>query len=209
MCSYLAICTVNLFLAVCMHHSYEAPFIPQLLSDLASFSSPYMLKGRNFNCVLNPCVGMSSPRSASSTKIYKMQTFLSDFVLFNIWRVLHPLDTDYTFFSNPHQVFQNRLLSLFTDPLRQNRGLYNWHPVNICHLSPVAVTISPPYRDPSCRHRRLNPALLHNQRFVDFVTMECERFFVENKTPDISPSILWEFAKAYIHGAIISYTSDQ
>ena len=39
--------------------------------------------------------------------------------------------------------------------------------------------------------------------------MECERFFVENKTPDISPSILWEFAKAYIHGAIISYTSAQ
>ena len=39
--------------------------------------------------------------------------------------------------------------------------------------------------------------------------MECERFFVENKTPDINPSTLWESAKAYIRGAIIFYTSAQ
>ena len=190
-------------------NSYEAPFIPQLLSDLASFSSPYMLIGGDFNCVLNPCVNMSSPRSASSTKINKMHAFLNDLDLYDVWRVLHPLDKDYTFFSNPHQVF-SRIDYFFSSRTVLDRiadctiGIQS-----ISDHSPVAVTISPPYRDPSCRHWRLNPALLNNHRFVDFVTRECERFFVENKTPDISPSTLWESAKAYIRGAIISYTSAQ
>lgn len=79
-------------------NNYEAAFIPQLLADLATFSSPYILIGGDFNCVLNSGVDMSSPRLASSTKSNKLREFLKDFDLHDAWRMLHPLDRDYTFF---------------------------------------------------------------------------------------------------------------
>lgn len=33
-------------------------------------------------------------------------------------------------------------------------------------------------------------------------------FFKENKTPDVSPSLVWDTAKAYIGDLIISYTAE-
>uniref|UniRef100_A0A3P9M7X3 L1 transposable element RRM domain-containing protein n=1 Tax=Oryzias latipes TaxID=8090 RepID=A0A3P9M7X3_ORYLA len=55
----------------------------------------------------------------------------------------------------------------------------------------------------------LNPTLLSSQDFVDYITKEWEGFIAINKTPEISPSTLWESGKAYIRGSIISYTSAQ
>lgn len=75
--------------------------------------------------------------------------------------------------------------------------------------SPISVTISPPYRDPNCRHWRLDPTLLSNHSFTEHITSEWRQFISINKTPDISPSTLWEAGKAYIRGAIMSYTSAQ
>lgn len=190
-------------------NNYDAAFIPQLLADLASFSSPYILIGGDFNCVLNSAVDMSSPRLASSAKSNKLREFLKDLDLHDVWRTPHPLDRDYTFFSYPHQV-HSRIDYFFS-----SRGVLN-RTVNctigtksLSDHSPVAIIISPPYRDPCCRHWRLSPVLLSSQCFVDFVTSQCQLFFAENSTPDISPSTLWESAKAFIRGAIISYTSAQ
>lgn len=73
--------------------------------------------------------------------------------------------------------------------------------------SPISVTVSLPYRDPECRHWRLDPTLLINQSFTEYITSEWQQFISINKTPDISPSTLWEAGKAYLHGAIISYMS--
>uniref|UniRef100_A0A3B3III1 L1 transposable element RRM domain-containing protein n=1 Tax=Oryzias latipes TaxID=8090 RepID=A0A3B3III1_ORYLA len=43
----------------------------------------------------------------------------------------------------------------------------------------------------------------------NYITKEWEGFITINKTPEISPSTLWESGKAYIRGSIISYTSAQ
>lgn len=189
-------------------NNYEASFLPKLLADLASFSSPHMLLGGDLNCVLSE-LDVSSPRLTSSSKSNSLREFLKDLDLFDAWRVLHPLDRDYTFFSCPHQV-HSRIDYFFSS--RQFLGRIQDCKIGTQSLSdhaPVVIVISPPYKDPSTYHWRLSPAMLSSKRFVDFITAQCQFFFAENKAPEISPSTLWEAAKATIRGAIISYTSAQ
>ncbi|XDV28526.1 hypothetical protein PO909_031812 [Leuciscus waleckii] len=188
---------------------YEASFIPQLISDLATFSSPYLLLGGDFNCTSDPNIDVSPPQSTRSKKSIKTGEFCKDLDLYDVWRVLHPLDKDYTFFSIPHQVFSRidyflssrTVLGRIMDSMAETKVLSDH--------SPISVTISPPYRDPNCRHWRLDPTLLSNHYFTEHITSEWRQFISINKTPDISPSTLWEAGKAYIRGAIMSYTSAQ
>uniref|UniRef100_A0A3P9KVD9 Endonuclease/exonuclease/phosphatase domain-containing protein n=1 Tax=Oryzias latipes TaxID=8090 RepID=A0A3P9KVD9_ORYLA len=188
---------------------YDPSFLPQLISDLNSFSSSYVLLGGDFNCVLDPKTDMSPPRSDRLKKSEKMLEFLSDLNLHDVWRIMHPTDKDYSFFSIPHQVF-TRIDYFFSSQFVLDR-------IKNCTIgtkfisdhAPVSIVLSPPYLDPACRHWRLNPTLLSSQDFVDYITKEWEGFIAINKTPEISPSTLWESGKAYIRGSIISYTSAQ
>ena len=138
-----------------------------------------------------------------------MCEFLSDLDLYDAWRTLHPLDKDYTFFFNPAPgFFQNRLF--FSSRAVLDRVVDCTIGIrSLSDHSPISLTISPPYRDPVYRHWRLNPALLSNNNFVEYITTEWQQFIAENDTPGISPSILWESGKAYLRGAIISFTSAQ
>uniref|UniRef100_A0A3P9IJZ9 Reverse transcriptase domain-containing protein n=1 Tax=Oryzias latipes TaxID=8090 RepID=A0A3P9IJZ9_ORYLA len=188
---------------------YDPSFLPQLISDLTSFSSSYVLLGGDFNCVLDPKADMSPPRSDRLKKSEKMLEFLSDLNLHDVWRIMHPTDKDYSFFSIPHQVF-TRIDYFFSSHFVLDR-------IKNCTIgtkfisdhAPVSIVLSPPYLDPACRRWRLNPTLLSSQDFVDYITKEWEGFIAINKTPEISPSTLWESGKAYIRGSIISYTSAQ
>lgn len=190
-------------------NNYEAAFLPKLLADLASFSSPYMVIGGDFNCVLNSEIDTSSPRLTSTSKTNSLREFLKDLDLYDAWRVLHPLDRDYTFFSFPHQV-HSRIDYLFSSRELLDRTVdCKIISQSLSDHSPVVIIISPPYRDPACFHWRLSPVLLNNQCFVSFITAQYQFFFAENKSPDISPSTLWEAAKVTIRGAIMSYSAAQ
>ncbi len=74
--------------------------------------------------------------------------------------------------------------------------------------APISVTVSPPYKDPSGINWCLNPSLLSSPPFVDYISKELQ-FLSENKSPVVSPTTLWEAAKAYPCGAIISYSFAQ
>lgn len=73
--------------------------------------------------------------------------------------------------------------------------------------NPEYITISPPYNDPATRHWRLNSTLLGSPSFIGFLEKWWELFMATNNTPEVSPLPLWETAKAYIRGSIISYTA--
>lgn len=161
---------------------YEASFIPQPISDLATFSSPYLLLGGDFNCTSDPDIDVSPPQSTRSKKSIKTGEFCKDLDLYDVWRVLHPLDKDYTFFSIPHQVFSRidyflssrTVLGRIMDCTIATKFLSDH--------SPISVTISPPYRDLNCRHWRLDPTLLSNHSFTEHITSECRQFISINKT---------------------------
>lgn len=75
--------------------------------------------------------------------------------------------------------------------------------------SHISLSVRPPYADASSRRWRMNPSLMSSPPFIDYITEQWNVFMSTNKTPDVSPSLLWETAKAYLRGSIISYTTAQ
>lgn len=50
---------------------YEASFIPQLISDLATFSSPNLLLGGDVNCASNPNIDLPPPNLRSLRRVQR------------------------------------------------------------------------------------------------------------------------------------------
>lgn len=60
---------------------------------------------------------------------------------------------------------------------------------------------------PTTKQWRLNASLLNDREFVTFVNAELRYYLDTNTSPDISPLTLWDCAKAYLRGRIISFAS--
>uniref|UniRef100_A0A3B4YTB0 Uncharacterized protein n=1 Tax=Seriola lalandi dorsalis TaxID=1841481 RepID=A0A3B4YTB0_SERLL len=129
--------------------------------------------------------------------------------LFDTWRMTNPRGRDYTFFSHPHQTF-SRIYFFLSSRMILDR--VRECSIGICSISDhfhVSLIICPPFSDPSSRQWRMNPSLLSSPAFIDYITVQWNVFLTANKTPGVSPSLLWEAAKAYLRGCIISYTTAQ
>ena len=74
------------------------------------------------------------------------------------------------------------------------------------HQSLLTVTKKIKTTPPS-RSWRFNTSLLQDPDFIAFFEKEWTIFSETNDLPNISPSILWETAKAVMRGKIISYSS--
>lgn len=87
-------------------NSYEGAFSPKLLLDVSSVSTPFVVLGGDFNCVFDPSVDQSPPKSSPTPrKSLRLKEFCHDLELFDTWRIANPKGRDYTFFSQPHQTF--------------------------------------------------------------------------------------------------------
>lgn len=62
-----------------------------------------------------------------------------------------------------------------------------------------------PDNKPPQRTWRLNPSLLSDEDFVNFLSAQIDFFLETNRSTDMSHSNLWEAMKAYLRGQIISY----
>lgn len=121
----------------------------------------------------------------------------TDLNLFDAWRVLH-------FFQTLTTAFHESIIFFFTsrqvlDRLEEDgigtHTLSDHSPINIC--------LPPPFYDVNSRQWRLDPYLLSSRPFMTYIKEQFEAYMTINDVEDISPSILWEAAKAYLRGAII------
>uniref|UniRef100_A0A3Q2WJ08 Endonuclease/exonuclease/phosphatase domain-containing protein n=1 Tax=Haplochromis burtoni TaxID=8153 RepID=A0A3Q2WJ08_HAPBU len=165
-------------------NSEDVSFFPNLLTHVSAIASPYLVLGGDFNCVPDPRVDKSPPGGELSPKSIRLIEFCSDLEICDSWRVAHPTDRDFTFFSCHHQSFSRIDLLLSSRTVLDRMEECS---IRSCPLSD--------YSDESL--------------FIEYITKEWNVFMTTNKTEDVSPSLLWETAKAYLRGSIISYTTAQ
>ena len=189
-------------------NTYDRDFYSTLLADVSSLSSSYTILAGDWNCVADPEADHKPPSRAKLSKMSRaMREVCSDLDLFDTWRVLHPKERDFTFFSNPHKSF-SRIDYIYTSRQVLDR-------VEKCTIgsrllsdhADISVLITPPFCQPNTRRWRLNPSILNSPAFVEYMEMQIEQFLLINDNDDTNPSILWETLKAYVRGAAISYCS--
>uniref|UniRef100_A0A3B5B5F1 Endonuclease/exonuclease/phosphatase domain-containing protein n=1 Tax=Stegastes partitus TaxID=144197 RepID=A0A3B5B5F1_9TELE len=181
-------------------------FEPSFFSHL----TPFTVLGGDFKSVQDASIDQPPPKQAFTTKkTARLKELCADLGLFDVWRIRNPREKDYTFYSHPHphqSLWRIDYFLVSTEVMDRVKACS----IEIRTLSdhnPVSITVSPPYLDPSSRHWRLNPSLLSSPPFLDFLEKQWELFMSTNNTPGITPSLLWETAKAFIMGSIISFTA--
>lgn len=187
---------------------YQEHFSSKLLADTSAVSQTFSILGGDFNCTMDPEVDQTLPaRSVLSKMRETTKKLCSDLQLLDAWRIVNPKEKDYTFFSNPHHSY-SRIDYFFITRTVLDR-------VESCKIgtrllsdhADVSIVVSPPSPQFISRQWRLNPSLLKQPSFVNFLKEQIKDFLSNNDNEYTNPSILWDTLKAYLRGVIISYST--
>uniref|UniRef100_A0A8C5P9R1 Endonuclease/exonuclease/phosphatase domain-containing protein n=1 Tax=Leptobrachium leishanense TaxID=445787 RepID=A0A8C5P9R1_9ANUR len=166
--------------------------------------------GGDFNAAPAPAIdrksGALGARLTASPQDAMLARFIHDAQLLDIWRLHHPGDHDFSFYSHPHSSYSRIdlfLLPTRTIPLttRSAIGSISWS-----DHAPVSVWVKLPGTR-SGWSWRLNSSILQSAAVLEEVSAHLNRYFEENDLDDIGPDSLWLAHKAVIRGHLIQIGS--
>jgi len=95
--------TVISILNVYYPPAHPSDFITKVFLDFSEIHSDIAIVGGDFNCILNPLIDRLPHKDAPlSTQAKSLSSICEDLGFVDVWRTIHPLDKEYTFFSAPH-----------------------------------------------------------------------------------------------------------
>lgn len=182
-------------------------FFKELAQILAGNSKGIIILGGDFNCVLNRYMDkFPFEQKYQVLKSIALKNMLEELGLVDVWRVKNPKVRDYTHFSRVHKS-HSRIDFFFVSKQEVHRVLdCHIEPQTISDHGPVLMSLNIDLVKP-LKLWRLNVSLLNSPEMIKFIKDELEFFLDTNDSDLISPSILWDTAKAYLRGRIISFSS--
>ena len=128
--------------------------------------------------------------------------------MIDVWRELHPSVKTFTFFSHPH-TFYSRIDYFFMFKSERHRIIDC--DIGVRDVSDHAGGYLRLHLDILSKSTlwRLNTSLLNDSHCVHFTEKEIREYLEFNNTEDISPSVLWDAAKAVLRGKLIMWSSKE
>ena len=186
----------------------QLQFFSSVTSRLKKFSTTNMILGGDFNVALLPRLDSSTGKSSHSlASLTKLRSIFTDLSLVDAWRVLHPSDRDYTYYSPAHSTYSRLDYILISQSLLDlsptaSIGLTLWS-----DHAPVHVTLG---RISSHKPRsswRLNDNLLSDLACTEDIIQSISHFISDHAQDDTNPLIKWEALKCVLRGKFIQHGS--
>lgn len=177
------------------------------LSELiATETSGILICGGDWNIHLNQFLDTSSKTKLPQPEAVSVKRMLKELGLFDVWRDAHSLEKKYTFFSHSHHMY-SRLDYFFMSHSDKHRILNC--DIGVRDISDHAGVYLTLHLDSDRKESlwRLNTSLLNDVEFERFVKKEFKEYMDYNNNGDVSPSILWDAAKAVLRGKLIWWSS--
>ncbi len=140
-----------------------------------------------------------TPRARVTKKL------LVELGLVDVWRVLHPTDKQFPFYS-ASQVAYSRIDNCFvhnSDRHRLTDGQIGAR--EIFDHSPVYLTMHLDNKKDSLW--QLNTSILNDSACKEYIQKELRDYIDNNNNGEVSPSVLWDASKSVIRGKLIALTS--
>uniref|UniRef100_A0A8C5N056 exodeoxyribonuclease III n=1 Tax=Leptobrachium leishanense TaxID=445787 RepID=A0A8C5N056_9ANUR len=198
------------FLNVYAPNAPDAAFWERLESLVKGTTDSLVVVGGDLNATPVPAIDRGGPTPGAThtgtPQDKQLARFLTDTHLLDVWRLQHPGEHDFTFFSHPHS--SHSRIDLFLLPptslqwvTRSDIGNISWS-----DHAPISLWISlPGGRAPWSW--RLNFSLLQNSEVKAEISAALDRYFLENATEGIRPDVLWLAHKPVIRGLLIQIGS--
>lgn len=195
------------FLNIYAPPNHPITFHTHVFSIFSDWLFPSSVVGGDLNCCLHR-LDKSHKLQLNSRISQSLLQCLSELGLLDTWRTLHPNAKGYTFYSNVHKT-SSRIDYFFTPKVSMGN-------VISCSIGNILISDhAPVFLEISCSAEgqyggwRFKNYLLKDPNFKIFVRAQFQYFMSINKTPEVRPQLLWDTAKAFIRGGIISYMAHQ
>uniref|UniRef100_A0A3B3IK85 exodeoxyribonuclease III n=1 Tax=Oryzias latipes TaxID=8090 RepID=A0A3B3IK85_ORYLA len=182
-------------------------FFKKLAHLVADKGEGIVIIGGDLNCVLNNKLNKlpmsSEPPNRMSKSVLNM---IKELGLVDSWRHLHPNHKDFTFMSQVHGSYSRLAHFLITKTDIHKVKSCATEPITISDHSPVVMTVDLG-QEPCFRYWRINVSLLADISVREEIRSAIAEYFHFNDNGMVSPSVLWDAAKATIRGRLISIAS--
>lgn len=186
-------------------NEHQVSFFRRISKPLFCFREGVVLLGGDFNVLLNPDIDTSSGTSTMSYRARRqIKLQLQGLALHDMWRTLFPSVKDYTFYSIPFQKYLRLYYFFLSQPYLTYLTHATIDPMYLSDHHPISVTLTFPYSAPKTKTWRLHSALLKEVEFTTRLESQISKYFMENATPDISPTTLWAAHKGVIRGELMA-----
>lgn len=191
-------------------NSGQVTFFHSTLQLLSSFYSGTLIVGGDLNVPLTPSVDTSNGTSSLTYRALRsIKQQLSNLLLHDTWRTLHPKEKDFTFFSPPHNKY-SRIDHFF---LSQKDLTFltkaTIEPSLLSDHSPITMTLQFSTLRPRTRIWRLDSSLLTDEADVRRLSTYLSDFFSTNTSTDVTPAITWAAHKCVIRGELMSIAAQR
>lgn len=117
-------------------------FFNKLFESLPSLNNTSLIFGGDMNCVIDPTLDRSNPRTLTPSSMSKsLSCFMSDNGCVDPWRFHNPKAKKYSFFSHVHQSF-SWIDYYFIDATLISKVLHaDYHPIVISDHAPLSLDI--------------------------------------------------------------------
>ena len=178
---------------------------------IQSMGNTDIIIGGDFNQVRHNTLDRSG-NAGRSRNIQKSQiaidTVSEELGLVDVWRLMHPQEREYTFFSNPHASYSRIdyfLISKQLVPIVEQTSIGN---IVITDHGPVDMTLR--FKSESERRStrwRLNTCQLQNENSCQFIRQQILDYWEINEGTVDDPGVVWDAFKAYLRGRLIQHSS--
>lgn len=190
--------------------AHPPDFITKVFSNFSEIHSDISIVGGDFNCILNPLIDRLPHKATPlSSQAKSLHSICEDLGFVDVWRAIHPLEKEYTFFSAPHKC-HTRIDYFFLS------GLF-LHSVLSCAIGSIIISdhahvvldLSLEGMGTRRKYWRLNTTILKDHTFISHFKTEFRYFLSINSQSTDNSALLWETIKAYSRGIIISFSASK
>lgn len=185
----------------------DVNFIHKIFSLLPDLNTHRLIFGGDLNCVINPVLDRSNPKTTSQSKMSQaLSAFMTQTGCVDPWRFLFPQKKEFSYFSLVHSSY-SRIYYFFIDKtLLPSVEKTPYSTIIISDHAPLLLDLRFSHY---CTQRptwRFNSNLLADKNFHKHISVAIDNFLLTNVSEEISPLTLWETFKVVIRGEIISYS---
>ena len=173
-----------------------------LLSSTQKYGTCIM--GGDYNLTLSTSDRSNRNPQPLSTSAKVVREGMLDLGLVDVWRVLNPLEREYSFYSVVHDSHSRIDLFLTSKTLLHNVIECKYLASTISDHSPLKLKVKQYSDRPKTKRWRFQTDLLNDVDFVSFLENQIEDFLKINVN-SASPSTVWEALKAFLRGQISSF----
>lgn len=187
----------------------DAGFFRKTFDKISDLTSTNLIIAGDYNAILDRYLDRSSQRQMGpSNASVTLNGLISSFNLVDIWRLQHPTDREYSFFSKLHNSYSRIDFFLLDSKLLTNVIDCKYHNIVISDHAPTSLILDfkIPKREIAWKMR---PSLIKDADFCSYLSKHLEEFLQTNDTKDTSDSNLWETFKVVMRGHVISYEAAQ